>query len=51
MYGTGSVDGEEGMEGGEEGLSTPELRRDVIEDAMRREAERERGSRRPSQAR
>lgn len=51
VYGTGSVDGEEGMEGGEEGLSTPELRRDVIEDAMRREAERERGSRRPSQAR
>lgn len=51
VYGTGSVDGEEGTEGGEEGVRTPELRRDVVEDAMRREAERDRGSRRPCEVR
>lgn len=43
VYGEGGEDGEEGEEGqGEEGLSTPELRRDVIEEAERRELERQR---------
>lgn len=48
VYGTGSVYGDEEGESGEEGFSTPELTRDVVEDAMRRKTERERGSRRPS---
>lgn len=51
VYGTGSVEGDADGEGGEEGVSTPELMREVVEDARRREAEREIGSRRASEAR